>query len=39
MPAICRWFDQWKKYVSYDEIIANRPPAPTFGRINLPIAN
>ncbi|CAD8063839.1 unnamed protein product [Paramecium primaurelia] len=29
------WLNQWKKYVSYDEIVANKAPCLYFGRITL----
>ncbi|CAD8163336.1 unnamed protein product [Paramecium pentaurelia] len=30
-----KWLNQWKKYVSYDEIVANKAPCMYFGRITL----
>ncbi|CAD8047703.1 unnamed protein product [Paramecium sonneborni] len=30
-----KWLNQWKKYVSYDEIVANKAPSMQFGRIKL----
>ncbi|CAD8158112.1 unnamed protein product [Paramecium pentaurelia] len=30
-----KWLNQWKQYVSYDEIVANKAPSKYFGRITL----
>ncbi|CAD8091291.1 unnamed protein product [Paramecium sonneborni] len=30
-----KWLNSWKKYVSYDEILANKTPTKYFGRIML----
>ncbi|CAD8175352.1 unnamed protein product [Paramecium octaurelia] len=30
-----KWLNQWKKYVSYEEIVADKPPSEYFGRIKL----
>ncbi|CAK80662.1 unnamed protein product (macronuclear) [Paramecium tetraurelia] len=34
-----KWLNQWKNYVSYDEIVADKPPSEYFGRITPDIIN
>ncbi|CAD8065888.1 unnamed protein product [Paramecium primaurelia] len=30
-----KWLNQWKEYVSYEEILANKNPSQNFGRLNM----
>lgn len=36
---ILRWLDNWKRYISYDEIINGKAPNKYFGKINLEYIN
>ncbi|CAD8077505.1 unnamed protein product [Paramecium sonneborni] len=30
-----KWLNQWKEYVSYEEILANKHPGKNFGKLNM----
>ncbi|CAD8164051.1 unnamed protein product [Paramecium octaurelia] len=34
-----KWLNQWKEYVSYEELLANKNPSRNFGKLNMDLIN